>query len=277
AAIAGAPLSEAVAQPAVARAAARTQDNRSIGKGTFRVRNARLWQRLPLPATSPKLALVPRGMHSGRMQGGWQEAIERARAHSPFLELALQRQPDLADLLERGDGEAALAYARGAGEGAPDVPIALRRERIALATALAIGDLAGVIPLDQVMAELSAFADRALHAAIADSIARRVPDAPAEGFTAIALGKHGAGDLNYSSDIDPILLYDPERLPRRGRDDPGEAAQRYARTLMETLSAQTGEGYVFRVDLRLRPASEVTPLAISFNAALSHYESSALA
>ncbi len=96
-------------------------------------------------------------------------------------------------------------------------------------------------------------------------------------MVALALGKQGAGELNYSSDIDPILLYDPERLPRRERDEPGEAAQRYATTLMETLTRQTGEGYVFRVDLRLRPASEVSPLALSFNAALSHYESSALA
>jgi glutamate-ammonia-ligase adenylyltransferase len=211
------------------------------------------------------------------MDGDWQGAVERARAHSPFLALALRRQPDLAELLEQGHGDAALGWARGAGESAPDVPTALRRERLALATALAVGDLAGAIPLSRVIAELSEFADRALDAAIADALARRVPDAPPAGFTAIALGKHGAAELNYSSDIDPILLYDPERLPRRGRDDPGEAAQRYARTLMETLAAQTGEGYVFRVDLRLRPASEITPLAISFDAALSHYESSALA
>ncbi len=206
----------------------------------------------------------------------WQSAIGRAAAHSPFLALALQRQPDLAALLAAGEGEAALAAARRAGEGA-DVPVALRRERLALATALAIGDLAGAFGLDMVMGELSALADRALDRAIAAAIARRAPDAQPVGFVALALGKHGAGELNYSSDIDPILLYDPERLPRRERDEPGEAAQRYARTLVETLSSQTGDGYVFRVDLRLRPASEVSPLAIPLNGALSHYESSALA
>ena len=209
------------------------------------------------------------------MAADWQGAIERARAHSPFLALALSRQPELAALLERGEGEAALALAKSAGE--DDVGTALRRERLALAATLAVGDLAGAFPLNFVMAELSAFADRALDAAITDALARRVPDAEPEGFTALALGKQGAGELNYSSDIDPILLYDPARLPRRGRDEPGDAAQRYARTLVETLSAQTGDGYVFRIDLRLRPASEVTPLAISFDAALSHYESSALA
>src|SRR5438128_2484372 len=142
------------------------------------------------------------------------------------------------------------------------------------ATALAIGDLAGAFPLARVMGELSDFADRALDAAIAEAIRRRVPEAQPAGFAAIALGKQGARELNYSSDIDPILLYDPEGLPRRDRDDPGEAAQRYARDLVELLTRQTGEGYVFRVDLRLRPASEVTPLAIPFDAALTHYESS---
>jgi glutamate-ammonia-ligase adenylyltransferase len=220
-------------------------------------------------------------MHCSGMNGDWQGAIERARAHAPFLALALDRQPALAELLARGEGEAALRFAHAAGEDAPDVAVALRRERLALATALALGDLAGAIPLERVMAELSAFADRALDSAIVAAIRRRVPEAePVEGawgFAAIALGKHGAGELNYSSDIDPLLFYTPDRLPRRERDEPGEAAQRYAQSVVETLTRQTGEGYVFRVDLRLRPASEVSPLAISFDAAMSHYESSALA
>jgi glutamate-ammonia-ligase adenylyltransferase len=220
-------------------------------------------------------------MHCRGMDSDWQGAIERARAHAPFLALALDRQPELAGLLGRGEGEAALDWARTAGEGAADIGTALRRERLALATALALGDLAGAIPLERVMTELSAFADRALDGAIVAAIRQRVPDAEpvddAWGFAAIALGKHGAGELNYSSDIDPLLFYAPDRLPRRERDEPGEAAQRYARAVVETLTRQTGEGYVFRVDLRLRPASEVSPLAISFDAAMSHYESSALA
>ena len=66
-------------------------------------------------------------------------------------------------------------------------------------------------------------------------------------------------------------------MPRRERDEPGEAAQRYAREVVRLLSEVTEDGYVFRVDLRLRPASEVSPLAISTNAALTHYESLALA
>lgn len=211
------------------------------------------------------------------MSAQWTDAITRARAHAPFLANGLAGHNELAALLEQGRGEAALALARNAGAGADSVDIALRRERMALALALAVGDLAGVFPLSRVMAELSAFADRALDAAIADAITQRVPDAQPQGFVALALGKHGAQELNYSSDIDPILLYDPETLPRRERDEPGEMAQRVARRLVDTLSRFTDGGYVFRVDLRLRPASEVSPLAISFGAALSHYESSALA
>jgi glutamate-ammonia-ligase adenylyltransferase len=207
----------------------------------------------------------------------WTSAIDRAHAHAPFLSRALERLPDLAGLLAKGRGEEALAWARSAGNDAPTVPVALRRERHATALALAIGDLAGAFPLSRVVGELTALADRALDAAISDAIRARVPDAEPAGFIALALGKHGAGELNYSSDIDPILLYDPATLPRRTRDEPGEAANRIARKVIETLAHQTDEGYVFRVDLRLRPASEVSPLAISIDGALSHYESSALA
>ena len=207
----------------------------------------------------------------------WNNALERAEACAPFLAQAMNRLPDLVALLAAGEGEAALAMAKAAGADAPDVAIALRRERLALALALAIGDLAGAFPLARVTLELTSFADQAMQAAIDHSIRRYLPDAEPAGFIALALGKHGAGELNYSSDIDPILLYDPVTLPRRSRDDPGEAAQRISRTLVETLSVLTDEGYVFRVDLRLRPQSEVSPLAIPVEAALAHYESSALA
>lgn len=211
------------------------------------------------------------------MASEWHNALARARAEAPFLARALDRQPALASLLEAGDADAALEWARRAGENCASVGLALRRERLAYATALAIGDLAGAFPLDMVMVELSDLADRALDIAITDAITRRVERAEPAGMIALALGKHGAHELNYSSDIDPILLYDPQTLPRRERDEPGEAAQRYAREVVRTLSENTEDGYVFRVDLRLRPASEVSPLAISCNAALTHYESSALA
>jgi [glutamine synthetase] adenylyltransferase / [glutamine synthetase]-adenylyl-L-tyrosine phosphorylase len=211
------------------------------------------------------------------MNGDWTGALQRAKTHAPHLAHGLERLPILAALLADGKAADALDQAKAAGTGAETIGSALRREKQALALALAVGDLAGAFPLGTVVHELSAFADRALDAAIAEAIAHRVADAQPAGFIALALGKHGAQELNYSSDIDPILLYDPDLLPRRERDEPGEAAQRVARRLMETMSHVDAEGYVFRVDLRLRPASEVSPLALPLEAALSHYESSALA
>ncbi|WP_066529240.1 bifunctional [glutamate--ammonia ligase]-adenylyl-L-tyrosine phosphorylase/[glutamate--ammonia-ligase] adenylyltransferase [Erythrobacter sp. CCH5-A1] len=206
----------------------------------------------------------------------WASALHRARTHAPFLARALDRQPELAALLAAGEGSAALAWARAQGEVA-DTEVALRRERLALAAALAVGDLAGAFPLAQVVGELTAFADRALDRAIRTAIAERTDQASAEGFIALALGKQGAGELNYSSDIDPILLFDRERLPRRPSDDPGEAAQRYARRVVALLAANTADGYALRVDLRLRPASEVSPLCVPVGAALTHYQGQALA
>src|SRR3546814_6460362 len=79
-----------------------------------------------------------------------------------------------------------------------------------------------------------------------------------------------------SSDL-PILIFDPETLPRCSRDDPGEAAVRIARRMTEILSARTGDGHVLRVDLRLRPHPEVTPIVLPDSAAISYYESEALA
>jgi glutamate-ammonia-ligase adenylyltransferase len=210
-------------------------------------------------------------------QADWTGALARARAHAPFLADAIDKQPDLAGLLAGGDLPGALAMARAAGHAEPEAGAALRRERLALALTLGMADLAGALPLARVMHELSGFADRALDTAIRDAIVQRTPDADFAGFCAIALGKQGAEELNYSSDIDPILLFDPTTLPHRPREEAGEAAQRIARTVVQTLSARTELGYVFRVDLRLRPASEVSPLAIPLLGAISHYESSALA
>ncbi|WP_108789784.1 bifunctional [glutamate--ammonia ligase]-adenylyl-L-tyrosine phosphorylase/[glutamate--ammonia-ligase] adenylyltransferase [Erythrobacter sp. Alg231-14] len=206
----------------------------------------------------------------------WAEAVARARAHAPFLARALDRQPDLEHLLKAGRGAAALQWA--ADQGTHDDPaIALRWHRLALAAALGVGDLAGAFGLAKVIEELSRFADHALDTAIRTAIVERTGEDRCDGLIALALGKQGASELNYSSDIDPILLYDPETLPRRDSDDPGETAQRYARRIIKLLSDNTGEGYVLRVDLRLRPAAEISPLVVPRGSALAHYQGQALA
>lgn len=91
------------------------------------------------------------------------------------------------------------------------------------------------------------------------------------GLVVLGMGKLGAGELNYSSDIDLILMFDPAAAI-----DP-DAAQgifvRLARDLVKLLEERTAEGYVFRTDLRLRPDPAATPLAVSISAAITYYES----
>jgi glutamate-ammonia-ligase adenylyltransferase len=205
-----------------------------------------------------------------------EDALARAEAHAPFLRRTIEQRPDIVAALREGGPAPALALARAEGESHGAVGKALRRERQGVALALAVGDLAGLLPFEAVVTTLSAFADRALDRAIAAAMAERTPDQAPRGFTALALGKHGSRELNYSSDIDPILLFDPETLPRRPREEPGEAAVRIARRVVELLQARDADGYVFRVDLRLRPSPEASPMALPINAALSYYESSAL-
>ena len=206
-----------------------------------------------------------------------QDALQRARAHAPFLAMAMQVQPELTDLLAAENLDGALDYCGTAGEGADNVRQKLRQEKRALALTLAIGDLAGQLSLTDVTNRLSDFADRALDEALADIYATRYPDAPLEGFSIIGLGKHGSRELNYSSDIDPIFIYDPEKIPVRGREEPSDAARRIGQQLVEALNTRDADGYVFRVDMRLRPSPEVSPVALPVEAAISYYESSALA
>ena len=204
------------------------------------------------------------------------DALARARAHAPFLKLQLDRFPEVSQQLAAGEVEAAIASSWQAGAQAPTLAARLRNRRNALSLALAVADLAHAIPLERLMEDLSDLADRTLDEAIAAAIAERTPEEPPRGFAVIALGKHGSRELNYSSDIDPIFLFDPLTLPRRAREEPGQAAVRIGQRVIELLQKREPEGFAFRVDLRLRPSSEVTPIALPVDAAISYYESSAL-
>ena len=162
------------------------------------------------------------------------------------------------------------------------LPSALRqaKRRVALLTALA--DLGGVWPLEAVTGALSRLADRAVDLAlkrlVAEEIRRgklpgqRPEDAlSAGGMVALAMGKGGAFELNYSSDIDLICLFDQDRY---GADwqEARAACIRVTRKMAAILSDITAEGYVFRTDLRLRPDASVTPVCISMAAAEAYYE-----
>lgn len=204
-----------------------------------------------------------------------ESVIDRAREHSLFLREAMLSRREIVDrFLDLG----AAAAAGLALQAAADLPIErrLRIRRHGLALAVALGDLAAELPLERVTTLLSDFADEAIDQAITAAIAERVPDSDARGFAVIAMGKLGSHELNYSSDVDLLLLFDPSTLPRRAREDAGESAVRIGRRLIELVQKRTEDGYVERVDLRLRPSPEVTPIALPVDAAISHYESSAL-
>jgi glutamate-ammonia-ligase adenylyltransferase len=204
------------------------------------------------------------------------DALVRARAFSPYLKTQLDQFPFVAEALERGDVAAALSVAGRAGDEATNLAASLRRERNALSMALGISDLAGAIPLERLMETLSDLADRCLERAVAAAIHERTPDAEPRGFAIVALGKHGSRELNYSSDIDPIFLFHPLTLPTKPREEPGQAAVRIGQRIVELLQKRDEHGFAFRVDLRLRPSPEVTPIALPVDAAISYYESSAL-
>ena len=160
---------------------------------------------------------------------------------------------------------------------------ALREAKRRVALIVALADLGGIWPLATVTSALTDFADCAvdlcLKALVADEIRRgKLPGAiPTDaafgaGMVVLAMGKMGAGELNYSSDIDLICLFDEARYP--GVEQEARAAFiRVTRRMTALLSDPTGDGYVFRVDLRLRPDAAVTPVCLSMAAAESYYES----
>ncbi len=152
------------------------------------------------------------------------------------------------------------------------------KRRVGLLTALA--DLGGVWDLDTVTGALSDLADACLGAGIAALVAEaqaagRLPatDAPDGGLFVLAMGKLGARELNYSSDIDLIALFDEGRYDQSDYAAIRKQFIRIVQALTKLLTEETGEGYVFRVDLRLRPDPSVTPVCIGLGAAERYYES----
>lgn len=204
-------------------------------------------------------------------------AVARARANAPFLERMAATHPDTAEAFVAHGTEVALERVLAPDPLAvDDVAMELRRWRGQVALLTALGDLSGELDLFRTTRILSDFADAAVDVALTAAFAERVPGEAPRGLAVIAMGKLGSHELNYSSDIDPILLFDPATLPHRSRDDVGEAAVRIGRRMMELLSARTADGHVLRVDLRLRPSPEVTPIVLPVDAAISYYESQAL-
>ncbi|GAB5470417.1 MAG: bifunctional [glutamine synthetase] adenylyltransferase/[glutamine synthetase]-adenylyl-L-tyrosine phosphorylase [Rhodospirillales bacterium] len=211
-------------------------------------------------------------------------------SHSPFLTDCLLKEPALfAALQQEGPDRAMAALLRDLAQPRESEERAalmrrLRQTRRRAALIVALADLAGAWPLQRVTQSLSDLAAGLLNAALAQLLLEAAgrellvladPDDPLKacGYVALGMGKLGAGELNFSSDIDLIVLYDPDRLVGTGRLGSAELAQRLTRDLVSVIGERTADGYGFRVDLRLRPDPGATPLAVSLNAALTYYES----
>lgn len=155
----------------------------------------------------------------------------------------------------------------------------LRRAKRRVALYAGLADLGGVWALEDVTRALTLLADRAVDLALRVHIAYearrgKLPpsDADAGGLFALNMGKGGAFELNYSSDIDLIVLYDDAAYAPDDQHEARAALIRATRKAAATLSDVTDHGYVFRTDLRLRPDPSVTPVCISTTAALTYYE-----
>ena len=233
--------------------------------------------RLPLPVDSARgqSALDATGIADPRLG----DLIRGTAGCSPYLSGLILREADwLAEALTHED-VVARETAGFETLSAEDLGSALRRakRRVALWTALA--DLGGVWRLEQVTGALTDLADRAADLALRVHVAAerargKLPEtgADAGGIVALAMGKMGAGELNYSSDIDLIVLYDDSAYARDDQHEARASLIRATRKAAATISDNTDQGYVFRTDLRLRPDAAVTPVCISISAALAYYE-----
>jgi glutamate-ammonia-ligase adenylyltransferase len=254
---------------------------------------ARWRERAEALAGSPDtddLAAFARGLADDPAGGRMLTAIF---GNSPFLtELALKETACLRDLVEAGPEP---VFARVMDAAWSDLAeetdrnrlmAGLRRTRRRAALSLAIADIGGLWPVERITLGLSQLAEAAIRLAVrqllrqlAERGAVALPD-PADpetgsGLIVLGMGKLGARELNFSSDIDLIVLYDEAGVESRDPHELGRHFVRLTRELVRILEERTAEGYVFRTDLRLRPDPSATPLAVSVAGAEGYYGSMA--
>lgn len=205
------------------------------------------------------------------------ELLKGVAEHSPFLWRLIVADPARAARLLDAAPDVALEQALAAAnfDLADEAGLmrALRRARQEAALLIALADLGGVWGVEAVTAALTRAADvfvaQALRFALRE--AGVDPDG-ACGLVVLALGKHGAHELNYSSDVDLIVLFDPAAPALARFDKPAAVLTRVIKRLVRFLQERTGDGFVLRVDLRLRPDPASTGIVISLPAAFEYYE-----
>ncbi|MBR0824103.1 bifunctional [glutamine synthetase] adenylyltransferase/[glutamine synthetase]-adenylyl-L-tyrosine phosphorylase [Bradyrhizobium manausense] len=205
--------------------------------------------------------------------------FELVRADAARFIRLLQRDPDthLASLIEH------TRHAVFAASDEAEVIRLLRRMKSEAALLTALCDIGGVWPVMRVTAALTDLAVSSVQTALQYLLRQEAargrisppnPDAPEEGsgLIVLAMGKMGAGELNYSSDIDLIVFFDPDMTTLADDIEPQPFFVRVTQGMSRLLQQRTYDGYVFRVDLRLRPDPSSTQVAISRDAALHYYE-----
>ncbi len=215
------------------------------------------------------------------------DLVEGAAGSSPYLAGLIARESDWLVTATNGTPEDALAQILVQIRGLDEAELAqgLRRLKRRIALLTAIADLGGVWSLEEVTGALTEFADLAVSRALVASIRReaqrgRLPGVDPDtvsgdsgGMAVLAVGKMGARELNYSSDIDLICLFDDSRFAQGDYQDARAGFIRATKAMTALLSEATGDGYVFRTDLRLRPDPSVTPVCLAMDAAERYYES----
>ena len=210
---------------------------------------------------------------------------------SPYLTALMRRSPARLVRVLTTNPEARLAALEAdslaLAESAPsmaELMSGLRAIKNEAALLIALADLGGAWPLPDVTGGLTRIADVTTQSAVRflfrEARAKgqwlggtdAAPEA-GSGFIVLGMGKHGAAELNYSSDIDLIVFYDLERIALKDGLEPQPFFVRMTKDLVKILQERTADGYVFRVDLRLRPDPGATQVAISTDSAFHYYES----
>ena len=213
------------------------------------------------------------------------DVIEGTAGCSPYLLGLMQKERDwLPGALD--DPEAALEaeLSDKAALELPKLGDGLRQAKRRVALLAGLADLAGVWPLEDVTGALTRLADMAVDAALKRLVAAEIgrgklpglSEQDAEsvgGMVALAMGKGGAFELNYSSDIDLICLFDETRFDPDDYHEARAGFIKVTRRMCALIGENTAEGYVFRTDLRLRPDASVTPVCLSMETAERYYES----
>ncbi len=214
--------------------------------------------------------------------------LAAAFSGAPYLATLAKRDPSLlADCLLRDpdthliEARATLQREAEAAKGEKEIMVALRRFKRRIALLAGLADLGKVWPTEQVLRAMSDAAEEAVGQAVsylfrkARETGQILGDGRegVRGYFVIGMGKLGAHELNYSSDIDLIVFYDAEQAGLAPGVEPSTFFVRLTRDLVRLMQEHTADGYVFRTDLRLRPDPGATQIALSIDAGLSYYES----